>query len=50
VTPHFNGICTVVFPQAKGCGSIKRHRPGRLAFGGNVENACPLGRWTCHQE
>ena len=47
---HFNGICTVVFPQAKGCRSLDRYRPGWLAFAANARNACPLGRWTSYQE
>jgi hypothetical protein len=46
---HFNGVCTLVFPQVKGCRSLNRHRPGWLAFVGDARNVCPLGRWAARQ-
>ena len=47
---HFNGVCTLVFPQVKGCRSLNRYRPGWLAFAADAGNVCPLGRWNANQE
>jgi hypothetical protein len=41
---HFNGVCTLVFPQVKGCRSLQRYRPSWLAWLAEQENACPLDR------
>lgn len=46
---HFNGVCTLVFPQVRGCRSLVRHRPGWLAFAADAENVCPLGWWAAEQ-
>ena len=45
---HFNGVCTLVFPQVKGCRSLSRYRSGWLAFAGDAGNACPVGLWTAN--
>lgn len=42
---HFNGVCTLIFPQANGCRSLQRYRPGWLMFAAEAVNVCPVGRW-----
>jgi hypothetical protein len=47
---HFNGVCTLIFSQVKGCRSLHRYRAGWLVFVGDAGNVCPLGRCTCCPE
>ncbi len=47
---HFNGVCTLIFQQVKGCRSLNRYRSGWLVFAADAGNVCPLGRWNPDQE
>jgi hypothetical protein len=46
----FGRICTLIFPQAKGCRSLQRYRQGWLAFAAEAVNVCPVGRWKTGRE
>ena len=42
---HFNGVCTLVFPQVKGCRSLNRYRAGWLAWLAEPSHGCLRGNW-----